>query len=629
VSKSWQSSKPQPGLCRAIQTKSKWEEFKEGKWPKVLSLDAAINHDITEENYKERWKVVPPANLVQVSAGGIYCFSMWTIPMTTSLGVVAPAAADWSVASVLPAFSAAAIGMGVTAMTLGGWIEKSGPRLAGVVGAACWGTGLATCGLAVETHSLPLLYAGYSALGGVAWGMLYLSPVDSIMKWFPDRRGLATGITLSAFGVGATVSPAIIQSLLDFYAVAPEFVGPTAQVALETLADGTQVIAADSGLDGGLVGREVVVATAAQAANSGLDEGVYLVGTGSTGAGPAFATLGALYGTTAAVASRYCQLPPEGWKPKGFVADESSTAGLHMGLTKSQALSTPSSKLLWLSVFGQATGGLALISSSKIMMADIWATQLPDLVTPAFATTYVTVVGAATAGGRLGWAIASDTLGRKPTYLLFATAIPIMGGAPFLTHYAVESSIGAEVPLAAFYGGSVLAMSYYGGLFSVLPAYIADLYGQKHSGAIHGAIMTAWSASAVVGPMGLGVLRSHSEKRAIDSLLGQVSPADFEKSFGAQIEQASVLVDAKTVTIARLMEIAPPGVVDPTPFLYDTTCFAAAGLLGVAAVANVSITAPDVPAILAAAKEKEQASTSGEVGEEAQMGASKGPEESK
>mmetsp|Transcript_7622 Transcript_7622/g.19541 ORF Transcript_7622/g.19541 Transcript_7622/m.19541 type:complete len:483 (-) Transcript_7622:20-1468(-) len=446
------------GIHASGAASGKWEDFKEGKWPKVLSLEAAINHDITEENYKERWKVVPPANLVQVSAGGIYCFSMWTIPMTTALGVVAPAAADWSVASVLPAFSAAAIGMGVTAMTLGGWIEKSGPRLAGVVGAVCWGTGLATCGLAVETHSLPLLYAGYSALGGVAWGMLYLSPVDSIMKWFPDRRGLATGITLSAFGIGATISPTIIQSLLDLYSVAPEFVGPAAEVALETLADGSQVIAPGAS-DGGLVGREVVVATAAQAAKSGLGEGVYLVGTGSTGAGPAFATLGAMYGTTAAVASRYCQLPPDGWKPKGFISDETSTAGLSMGLTKSQAMGTTSSKLLWLSVFGQATGGLALISSSKIMMADIWATQLPDLVTPAFATTYVTVVGAATAGGRLGWAIASDTLGRKPTYLLFASAIPIMGGAPFLTHYAVESTMGAEVPLAAFYAGSVLAMT--------------------------------------------------------------------------------------------------------------------------------------------------------------------------
>ena len=128
---------------------------------------------------------------------------------------------------------------------------------------------------------------------------------------------------------------------------------------------------------------------------------------------------------------------------------------------------------------------------------------------------------------------------------MLVTAIPVTGAAtpdppspPPPNRTAVNSPGGAELPLAAFCGGSVLAMSYYGGIFSVLPAYIADLYGQKHSGAIHGAIMTAWSTSAVVGPMGLGMLRGRSESQAIESLLGQVNPEEFQDTFGAPIEQA-------------------------------------------------------------------------------------------
>jgi len=140
-----------------------------------------------------------------------------------------------------------------------------------------------------------------------------------------------------------------------------------------------------------------------------------------------------------------------------------------------------------------------------------------------------------------------------------------------------------------FGAGSVAAITCYGGVFSVLPAYIADLWGQKHSGAIHGKALTAWSAASVMGPMGLSTLRAHSEASAIQGLLTAVDPLRFQAAFGAPLAQAQALVDAKTVTIARLMEVMPPGTVDPTPFLYDSTCMAAAGLMGVAAIAHSAI----------------------------------------
>mmetsp|Transcript_968 Transcript_968/g.1384 ORF Transcript_968/g.1384 Transcript_968/m.1384 type:complete len:163 (+) Transcript_968:16-504(+) len=146
-----------------------------------------------------------------------------------------------------------------------------------------------------------------------------------------------------------------------------------------------------------------------------------------------------------------------------------------------------------------------------------------------------------------------------------------------------------------FYGGSVLAITFYGGIFSVLPAYIADLFGQKHAGAIHGKALTAWASSAVAGPMGLAYLRSYSYDNAMQDLLQTVEAHDalaLNRSFGVSIsdeEAIQKLVDAKTLTIEKLMELAPVGTVDPTPFLYDTTCYMAAALMSVAAISNLAI----------------------------------------
>ena len=121
---------------------------------------------------------------------------------------------------------------------------------------------------------------------------------------------------------------------------------------------------------------------------------------------------------------------------------------------------------------------------------------------------------------------------------------------------------------------------------------------RAHAGAIHGSALTAWAASAVCGPMGLAQLRNRAERDAIGDLVAGCDADAFENAFGAPLDAAPRLVDAKTVTIARLMEIAPPGTTDPTPFLYDTTCYAAAGLLGVAAVANAALRPPDVKKLL-------------------------------
>lgn len=463
------------------------------------------------------------------------------------------------------------------------------------------------------------------------------------MKWFPDRRGLATGIALSAFGVGAAIAPAMIHAAMEYFAVAPDFIGPLASgsgdlgnessvssfVELATLPDGSQVVADHSPL--GTPGQPVVVATEGDINkfhNIETGPGAYALGSGDTGAAKAFWSMGLLYGGMGLLGSRFMMLPNSNWTPTGPVSESSMlktqlqndnsleptetkpskmTNTNDVGLSSSYVTSsTTQYPLLWLSVFGNATGGLALLSSSKLMMTDIWAGVAPSIVTASFTTGYVSSLGIGMAAGRFGWSALSDSLGRKNTYAIFGLGIPVVGFAPYLAHAATEmaliSSGHSDVVLpylGAFYSGSILAITFYGGLFSALPAYIADLFGQKHAGAIHGKLLTAWAASAVVGPMGLGYMRSHSVSSAISELLdtldakgGEKGAAEFEQAFGCGLGDADTiqrLIDAKTISIGRLMELMPEGTVDPTPFIYDTTCYAAAGLMGVALLANLAI----------------------------------------
>lgn len=436
---------------------------------------------------------------------------------------------------------------------------------------------------------------------------------------FPDRRGFATGIALSAFGAGAAIAPSIIHVLVDNFAVAPEYIGDclltcsdavgeaTAQlVDLDTLSDGSQVVSSTSPI--GEAGTQVVVATEADVTKFSTDSmksGVYAIGAGDTGVSKAMATLGVFYGGLGALGSRFMQIPHPDWKPenasvaqdgKENEAVESNNIGLPASYVTTNTRQFP---LMWMSVFGNATGGLALLSSSKLMLTDVFAGVAPNVITPAFSTGYVSALGIGMALGRFGWSTISDVLGRQNTYALFGLGIPIVGMAPYLCHTVVR--VGTEggdiMPyLMTFYGGSVLAITFYGGIFSVLPAYIADTFGQKHAGAIHGKALTAWAAASVAGPMGLASLRAYSYENAMQDLLQTVEAHDgassFESSFGVQLsdtEAIDKLINAKTLTIEKLMTIAPPGTIDPTPFLYDTTCYIAAGLMGVAAMSNLVI----------------------------------------
>ena len=234
--------------------------------------------------------------LVTLSIGSVYAWSTFNGPLTRALGVVAPSGSDWSLGTVLPIFSICACTLGVTTTTLGPWAERVGPRKVAMTAAVAWTSGLLTSAVGCELHSLPMVYFGYGVLGGIGWGLGYISPVSNLMKWFPDRRGLATGMALASFGGGAILAAPLNKYLCETFAVLPEYLGTVDEVSLITEEGRRYVESGAPDAPGAL--QEVVVASASDLMNfPGAQEGVYLVGTGDTGVVGCFLALGAIHFT--------------------------------------------------------------------------------------------------------------------------------------------------------------------------------------------------------------------------------------------------------------------------------------------------------------------------------------------
>ena len=229
---------------------------------------------------------------------------------------------------------------------------------------------------------------------------------------------------------------------------------------------------------------------------------------------------------------------------------------------------------------------MGLISVAKPMIQNVFADAMPLLVTTGFASAYLMGMAAGNLGGRIGWAAISDKIGRRNTFHCYTLAsIPIFGCLPFLIQECVTNPGGPLAPfyLAAFCGSTVAAITILGGTFAVLPAYEADLYGPKYVDAIHGRFLLAATISTILGPGLLLNLKKMAETDALRDLLSKVDPTAFTDKFGAEVGSAQGLIEAKTLTISKLMTIMPPGTVDPSPFLYNNTMYTMSALVGVAA----------------------------------------------
>ncbi|WP_085904592.1 OFA family MFS transporter [Kiloniella majae] len=534
-----------------------------------------------------RWLVPPASIAIHLCIGSVYAWSIFNAPLVKEYGVVTGAADDWSLSSVVWIFSTAIVFLGLAAAIGGKWLERVGPRAVGVLAACCWGGGFLVGGLGIATHQLWLIYLGYGAIGGVGLGLAYVSPVSTLLRWFPDRRGMATGMAIMGFGGGAMIGAPLKTYLLELFYQAPEYLGKVTDIDLIT--QGGRRFAEIAGSQ-----VEVVVASVSDMAKVPLagPEGVYVVGTGDTGVTGVFLTLGIAYFLIMMIAAFSYRIPSPEWKPEGWIAPSADESSKHMitndDVHIDQAIKTPQFYRLWIVLCFNVTAGIGVIGVAKTMMTEIFGSTLPGIVDASFAATYVLMISVFNMCGRFIWASMSDFIGRKNTYhCFFVLGTLLYISIPFVANQVSVNP--AIMWLVLFYGATMVIFTMYGGGFATIPAYLADVFGTLHVGGIHGRLLTAWSTAGVLGPFAITYLRQLSLDSALINLAEKVDPATFQAKFGASIDKLQELIAAKTVTITKLMEIAPAGTVDPTPSLYNTTMYAMAALLVIAFFANLGV----------------------------------------
>lgn len=540
-------------------------------------------HIVAKEGFN-RWLIAPAALGIHLCIGSVYAWSLFNPSLVKRLGVVTSAADDWSLRSVVWIFTVAIVFLGLSAAVAGKWLEKVGPRMVGSLAAVCWGGGFMVGGIGILTGQLWLLYLGYGVIGGVGLGLGYVSPVSTLIRWFPDRRGMATGIAIMGFGGGAMIAKFMIEPFIKLFYVEPQYLGTINAIALTTDETGRRLAEVAGKL------QEVVVVGVNDIAGMLVpgEPGVYVVGTGTVGVAEAFFTLGAIYFVIMMIAAFSYRVPREGWTPKGWEPpseDKQHSMISQHSVHIDEALKTPQFYQLWIVLCFNVTAGIGVLAVAKTMMNEIFGTTLPDIVDFGFASTYVLMISVFNMCGRIVWASASDYLGRRNTYwIFFALGIVLYCSIPIIAQQVSASP--SVMWLVLFYAVTMLIFTMYGGGFATIPAYLADIFGTRYVGGIHGRLLTAWSSAGVFGPLAITSLREISVKNAITDLVEKIDPAKFQEKFGAGVEQLDQLVAARTVTINKLMEIVPPGTVDPTSSLYNTTMYLMAVLLFVALVAN-------------------------------------------
>lgn len=530
-----------------------------------------------------RWRVPIASILIHLCIGSVYAWSIYNPHLTRINGVVTSAGDDWSLSEVVWVFTVAIVFLGLAAAFAGKWLEQVGPRMVGVVSACCWGGGYLIGAAGIMTHQLWLLYLGYGVIGGCGLGLGYVSPVSTLIRWFPDRRGMAAGMAIMGFGGGAMIGTPMKEYFIRLFYRAPEYLGTQSQVELVTEA-GRRFSEV-----GGVL-QEVVIVGSSEARDMTLPgpEGVYVVGSGATGVAEAFILIGLIYLTVMLIAAFSYRLPPQGWQPDGWQKPNEDTRSKLITTANvdiDQALRTPQFYQLWIVLCLNVTAGIGVLGVARTMITEIFGTTLPQTVDTAFAATYVVMISAFNMVGRFIWASASDYLGRRNTYWIFF----LLGIALYLSIPYTAQQVSASpsiIWLVYFYAATMIIFTMYGGGFATIPAYLADIFGTRYVGGIHGRLLTAWSTAGLLGPLAITSLRQNSVTRAINDLVTTIDPQRFEEHFGAPLSQLDALVAQNSVTIARLMEIVPPGISDPTSGLYNSTMILMAVLLAGALISN-------------------------------------------
>ncbi len=435
-----------------------------------LSEFLSKEHTIAGPGFN-RWLVPPAALAIHLCIGMAYGFSVFWLPLSRVLGIGNPIACpagsglmtqlftrscDWQVTTVNLTFSIFIVVLGLSAALWGGWLERAGPRKAGIVAAICWSGGLAIGALGVYTHQLWLIWIGPGLIGGVGLGLGYISPVSTLIKWFPDRRGMATGMAIMGFGGGAMIGAPLANKLMTAFA------SPT-----------------------------------------------------SVGVAETFLVLAAGYFVFMMAGALGYRVPAAGWKPSGWTAPATSAkAGMvtrgHVHLR--DAHKTPQFWLIWIVLCMNVSAGIGVLAMSSPMLQEVFGGHLIGInlgindlsadqkkTIAAIAAGFTGLLSLFNIAGRFFWASISDRIGRKLTYLtFFALGIVLYGLTP---------SFGHAGSVALFVGAFCIILSMYGGGFATVPAYLADMFGTQFVGAIHGRLLTAWSTAGVLGPLLVNYIR--------------------------------------------------------------------------------------------------------------------------
>jgi MFS family permease len=387
----------------------------------------------------DRFLVPPAALAVHLSIGQVYAFSTFNLPLTKLIGLKAPAPEDWKLATVGWTFSIAIAILGLSAAVFGRWVERVGPRKSMFTAALCFSGGFMVAALGVRLHELWLLYLGYGVLGGCGLGIGYISPVSTLIKWFPDRPGMATGMAIMGFGGGALIAAPLSLLLMEHFKTA------TSNGVLET-----------------------------------------------------FVTMGVIYFMFMMIGVYAVRVPAPDWKPAGWVPSVQPRAlvtSSHVAVE--MAWRTPQFWLLWVVLCMNVTAGIGVLGQASPMIQEIFNGK----VSPAAAAGFVGLISLFNMAGRFFWASTSDYIGRRNTYMVFfLLGILLYSTVPTLGHLG-------SVPL--FVGAFCVILSMYGGGFATVPAYLKDVFGTMHVGAIHGRLLTAWAVAGVLGPVLVNYIRQY------------------------------------------------------------------------------------------------------------------------
>jgi MFS family permease len=385
--------------------------------------------------------MVPPAALcVHLCIGQAYAFSVFNLPMTRLLGISQPSPDDWKLTDLGWIFSIAIVFLGLSAALCGRWVEEGGPRRAMVAAGLCWGGGFLISALGVYVHNLWVVYLGYGVIGGIGLGIGYISPVSTLIKWFPDRPGMATGMAIMGFGGGAFIASPLSVWLMG------QFSTPTHVGVAET-----------------------------------------------------FIALGIIYLCFMLVGAAIVRLPPPGWMPAGYVPPAQPKKLItNNNVFVYQALKTPQFWLIWWVLCLNVTAGIGVLGQASAMSQEMF----PGHITAVAAAGFVGLMSLFNMGGRFFWASISDYIGRKNTYLVFFALGTLL--------YATVPYSGSAGSVALFVLCFCVIISMYGGGFATVPAYLRDMFGTRYVGAIHGMLLTAWSAAGIFGPVLVNYIRQYN-----------------------------------------------------------------------------------------------------------------------